>query len=138
MIPLARMDPLAMAAALPACSLYPLQGSLMLLDAHLVFRPLLAALGVSPHQVTQGSGASGALESLGSRLSLLAWVDTFRIDIVVSELPTARRDQRHKPKGDIANVVVPVDCSMRVRRHRMKLSNNLLSIRARHSLALRQ
>lgn len=48
------MNPRAVAAAMPACSLYPLQGSLMLLDAHLVFQPFLAALGVSPHQVTQG------------------------------------------------------------------------------------
>lgn len=48
------MNPRAVAATMPACSLYPLQGSLMLLDAHLVFQPFLAALGVSPHQVTQG------------------------------------------------------------------------------------
>jgi hypothetical protein len=55
MIPAAKLNPRAVAAAMPACSLYPLQGSLMLLDAHLVFQPFLAALGVSPHQVTQGN-----------------------------------------------------------------------------------
>lgn len=53
-IPTPRPNPLAVAATLPACSLYPLQGSLMLLDAHLVFQPFLAALGVSPNQITQG------------------------------------------------------------------------------------
>ena len=54
MIPAGAMNPRAV-ASLPACSLYPLQGSLMLLDAHLVFQPLLAALGVSPHQVAHGT-----------------------------------------------------------------------------------
>lgn len=146
-IPASKMNPRAVAAALPACSLYPLHGSLMLLDAHLVFQPLLAALGVSPHQVPQGTRAhwpahwprpsliigdilcihivppgeskgkgylSGqgagegggesapALESLGSKLSLLAWLDVFRIDIVVSDL--AARDRRHannKGKGNV-------------------------------------
>ncbi|CAH0602823.1 unnamed protein product [Chrysodeixis includens] len=103
-IPPSKMNPRAVAAALPACSLYPLQGSLMLLDAHLVFQPFLAALGVSPHQVTQGEsknksgsgeGVNGppALDSLGSKLSLIAWMDMFRIDIVVSDL--AARDRRH-------------------------------------------
>ncbi|XP_075992779.1 transmembrane protein KIAA1109 homolog tweek [Anticarsia gemmatalis] len=106
-IPASKMNPRAVAAAMPACSLYPLQGSLMLLDAHLVFQPFLGALGVSPHQVTQGESknksGSGegagppALESLGSKLSLVAWMDMFRIDIVVSELAT--RDRRHAGKG---------------------------------------
>ncbi|RVE46725.1 hypothetical protein evm_008645 [Chilo suppressalis] len=109
MIPASKMNPRVMAAALPACSLYPLQGSLMLLDAHLVFQPFLAALGVSPHQVPQGESknkGSGegvtqpALESLGSKLSLLAWVDTFRIDIVVGDLARDRRHHQQKPKGN--------------------------------------
>ncbi|KAJ8729122.1 hypothetical protein PYW08_000703 [Mythimna loreyi] len=111
-IPPSKMNPRAVAAAMPACSLYPLQGSLMLLDAHLVFQPFLAALGVSPNQVTQGesknksgsgdgvnsgSGGPPALDSLGSKLSLIAWMDMFRIDIVVSDL--AARDRRHAGKG---------------------------------------
>ncbi|KAJ0182155.1 hypothetical protein K1T71_002877 [Dendrolimus kikuchii] len=109
-IPPSKMNPRAMAAAMPACSLYPLQGSLMLLDAHLVFQPFLAALGVSPNQVAQGGGSGGppALESLGSRLSLVAWVDTFRIDIVVSDL--AARDRRHPPakgKGNPGHADIP-------------------------------
>ncbi|KAG6441139.1 hypothetical protein O3G_MSEX001705 [Manduca sexta] len=129
-IPPSKMNPRAMATAMPACSLYPLQGSLMLLDAHLVFQPFLSALGVSPNQVTQGeskkeagSGESGgggggggsgggasaaALESLGSKLSLLAWMDMFRIDIVVSDL--AARDRRHaatKGKGNPNHIDIP-------------------------------
>lgn len=61
-IPASKMNPRP--AAMPACSLYPLQGSLMLLDAHLVFQPFLAALGVSPHQVTQGNNTNVALRFL--------------------------------------------------------------------------
>ncbi|CAH2249421.1 jg25008 [Pararge aegeria aegeria] len=61
-IPPSKMNPRAVAAAMPACSLYPLQGSLMLLDAHLVFQPFLSALGVSPHQVAHGELFSIPLE----------------------------------------------------------------------------
>ncbi|CAG9097794.1 unnamed protein product [Plutella xylostella] len=100
------MTPRLVPLAMPACSLYPLQGSLMLLDAHLVFQPLLAALGVSPHQVASrestnpatGSprATSPALESLGSRLSLVAWMEMLRIHIIVSDL--SKHDHR-KTKG---------------------------------------
>ncbi|KAI5636032.1 hypothetical protein NE865_11233 [Phthorimaea operculella] len=84
----------------PPPPLYPLQGSLMLLDAHLVFQPLLRASGVCPRQVHRGEsndgsgGGAPALESLGSRLALLCWVDTVRADIVVGELG---RDARRAP-----------------------------------------
>ncbi|XP_041971055.1 transmembrane protein KIAA1109 homolog isoform X2 [Aricia agestis] len=101
-MPPSKMNPRPI-TTMPACSLYPVQGSLMLLDAHLVFQPFLSALGVSPHQVAhgeskhtgsgEGGGASSGLDSLGSKLLLLASVDTFRIDIVVGELS---RDRRHK------------------------------------------
>ncbi|CAG4981925.1 unnamed protein product [Parnassius apollo] len=114
-IPASKMNPRAMAATLPACSLYPLQGSLMLLDAHLVFQPLLAALGVSPHQVPQGKwkggggggGAVPALESLGSTLSLLGWADVLRVDIVVSDLARDRRHAPSKPKGHPSHIDIP-------------------------------
>nr|XP_049708317.1 transmembrane protein KIAA1109 [Helicoverpa armigera] len=117
-IPPSKMNPRAVAAAMPACSLYPLQGSLMLLDAHLVFQPFLAALGVSPHQVTQGesknksgSGEGGnsgppALDSLGSKLSLVAWMDMFRIDIVVSDL-AARASRQAKGKSSQTHATIP-------------------------------
>ncbi|XP_069356448.1 bridge-like lipid transfer protein family member 1 [Maniola hyperantus] len=108
-IPASKMNPRAVAAAMPACSLYPLQGSLMLLDAHLVFQPFLSALGVSPHQVAHGESkvtgvgaeTGSGLESLGSKLSLLAWVDVFRIDIVVGELARDRRHQNSKGKANV-------------------------------------
>ncbi|XP_039764683.1 transmembrane protein KIAA1109 homolog isoform X1 [Pararge aegeria] len=114
-IPPSKMNPRAVAAAMPACSLYPLQGSLMLLDAHLVFQPFLSALGVSPHQVAHGEskvkgvGAEGGsgLESLGSKLSLLAWVDVFRIDIVVGELARDRRHQTGKGKANMPQADIP-------------------------------
>lgn len=102
-IPPSKMNPRSMAAA--ACSLYPLQDSLMLLDAHLVFQPFLAALGVSPNQVTQGESGRGgvggandssALESLGSSLSLVCWFDSLRIHIVVSDLHHNRTNKKHK------------------------------------------
>ncbi|CAG4943461.1 unnamed protein product [Colias eurytheme] len=95
MIPASKMNPRVVAQSLPACSLYPLQGSLMLLDAHLVFQPFLAALGVSPHQVAQGkgeskdssgSGGNAGLEALGCSVSLAGWLDALRVHIVVSEL----------------------------------------------------
>lgn len=46
-----------------------------------------------------GAEAGSGLESLGSKLSLLAWVDVFRIDIVVGELARDRRHQNNKGKG---------------------------------------
>ncbi|KAJ2953969.1 hypothetical protein O0L34_g1610 [Tuta absoluta] len=120
MIPLARLNPVAAAAALPACSLYPLQGSLMLLDAHLVFQPLLRASGVCARQVQRGESQDGggggggaqALESLGSRLALLAWVDTVRADIVVGELGRdARRPPRPEPpRADTAAFICEKVC----------------------------
>ncbi|XP_050361994.1 transmembrane protein KIAA1109 homolog isoform X3 [Nymphalis io] len=110
-----KMPGRAVSAAMPACSLYPLQGSLMLLDAHLVFQPFLSALGVSPHQVAHGESkvkgvgaeAGSGLDSLGSKLSLLAWVDMFRIDIVVGELARDRRHQNSKGKANHPHVDIP-------------------------------
>ncbi|XP_045512611.1 transmembrane protein KIAA1109 homolog isoform X1 [Pieris brassicae] len=101
MIPPSKMNPRVVAQSFPACSLYPLQGSLMLLDAHLVFQPFLAALGVSPHQVAQGKGeakegsgdGSSGLDALGCSVSLAGWLDALRVHIVVSELG------RHKGKA---------------------------------------
>ncbi|GBP70037.1 Uncharacterized protein KIAA1109 [Eumeta japonica] len=114
-IPPSKMNPHRTVAAMPACSLYPLQDSLMLLDAHLVFQPFLSALGVSPQQVAQGESknwnsrseghtTSPALESLGSKLSLVAWVDTFRIDIVVSDLAKPEKRSTKSTKGKSGNV----------------------------------
>ncbi|XP_049857041.1 transmembrane protein KIAA1109 homolog isoform X4 [Schistocerca gregaria] len=71
-------------------SLYPMHDSLRLLDAHLIFEPLLACLGVMPQQMISnlsgtGTNGSSSFDTLGSNLSLVGNVETMRIDIVVSE-----------------------------------------------------
>ncbi|XP_014242068.1 uncharacterized protein KIAA1109 isoform X2 [Cimex lectularius] len=67
-------------------SLYPMHDSLRLLDAHLIFEPLLSSLGVMPTQMISSAGtSSNTLETWGSNLSLIGGVDSMRIDIVVSE-----------------------------------------------------
>ncbi|CAB0018125.1 unnamed protein product [Nesidiocoris tenuis] len=67
-------------------SLYPMHDSLRLLDAHLIFEPLLSSLGVMPTQMISNSGTrTNTLESWGSNLSLIGGVESMRIDIVVSE-----------------------------------------------------
>lgn len=40
-------------------NLYPVQDSLCLLDAHLIFQPLLLSLGVIPQQMISNVGSSG-------------------------------------------------------------------------------
>lgn len=88
----------------------PIQESVRLLDSNQIFQPLLSGLGVMPQQlkfttmtesgkyslqftriVQISVGFSGAtnevttLDALGSNLCLVGNLDTFRIDIVVSE-----------------------------------------------------
>ncbi|KAF4529365.1 hypothetical protein B566_EDAN016814, partial [Ephemera danica] len=74
-----------------AYNLYPMSNSLHLLDAHLIFEPLLSCLGVMPEQI---SGSS--FERWGSNLSLVGAMDTMRIDIVVSEF--GKTDKKKKGK----------------------------------------
>jgi hypothetical protein len=46
-------------------SLYPMHDSLRLLDAHLIFEPLLSCLGVMPQQMVSNlSGSTGMLLTL--------------------------------------------------------------------------
>uniref|UniRef100_A0A1B0CX21 Bridge-like lipid transfer protein family member 1 C-terminal domain-containing protein n=1 Tax=Lutzomyia longipalpis TaxID=7200 RepID=A0A1B0CX21_LUTLO len=62
------------------------QDSVRLLDAHLIFEPLLSCLGVMPQQmVNNNPNPDVSLDSLGTNLSLVGSFDTLRIDIVVSE-----------------------------------------------------
>ncbi|XP_066144647.1 bridge-like lipid transfer protein family member 1 isoform X4 [Euwallacea fornicatus] len=70
----------------------PIQESVRLLDANQIFQPLLSGLGVMPQQLRfttiTDSGAGNdvtTLDALGSNLCLVGNLDTFRIDIVVSE-----------------------------------------------------
>lgn len=72
---------------------YP-QESGRLLDAHLIFEPLLTCLGVMPSKRYDNKTESSSLENLGTNLSLVCLFDTFRIDIVVSEAG----DKRPKAK----------------------------------------
>lgn len=64
------------------------QESTRLIDAHLIFEPLLTCLGVMPQQMVNSGNNSdiASLENLGTNLSLVGSFETMRIDIVVSEL----------------------------------------------------
>ncbi|KNC30209.1 hypothetical protein FF38_06938 [Lucilia cuprina] len=64
-----------------------MQDSIKLLDAHLIFEPLLTCLGVMPQQMVnkfQNADIS-SLENFGTNLSLIGTFDSIRVDIVVSE-----------------------------------------------------
>ncbi|XP_055837347.1 bridge-like lipid transfer protein family member 1 isoform X6 [Episyrphus balteatus] len=71
------------------------QDSIKLLDAHLIFEPLLTCLGVMPQQmVNKISNADiSSLENFGTNLSLIGTFDSIRVDIVVSEAG----DKKNKP-----------------------------------------
>lgn len=73
-----------------------LQDSITLLDAHLIFEPLLSCLGVMPQQmVNKNLNADiSSLENFGTNLSLIGSFDSIRVDIVVSEA----MDKKNKPK----------------------------------------
>ncbi len=62
-----------------------------LLDAHIIFEPLLSSLGLMPQQIQNLS-----LKNLGSNVSVLANIETFKIDIVESEFGKMQRSQRSK------------------------------------------
>ncbi|EZA51340.1 hypothetical protein X777_10025 [Ooceraea biroi] len=85
--------------------LYPMKDSLRLLDAHLIFEPLLSSLSVMPQQMLSVIGSGNvnnmsSLDSLGSNLSLVGSMDTMRIDIVVSEFGkvTEKKKSKYAPR----------------------------------------
>ncbi|XP_042203884.1 transmembrane protein KIAA1109 homolog isoform X4 [Homarus americanus] len=59
------------------------------LEAHVIFEPLLSAIGVITQQVT-----GGALEQLGSNVSITGSVETLRVDIIESEASKQNRKKR--------------------------------------------
>jgi hypothetical protein len=61
--------------------------SVRLLDAHLIFEPMLTCLGVMPSQMINNvsNPDMSSLDSLGTNLSLVGSFDAMKIDIVVSE-----------------------------------------------------
>ena len=54
--------------------------SMHLLDAHIIFEPLLSSLGLMPQQIQNLS-----LKNLGSNVSILGSINEFRVDIIESE-----------------------------------------------------
>ena len=63
------------AAAAPESSLPQATKSLHLLDAHIIFEPLLSSLGLMPQQIQNLS-----LKNLGSNVSVLANIAEFRCE----------------------------------------------------------
>ena len=63
-----------------------------LLDAHIIFEPLLSSLGLMPQQIQNLS-----LKNLGSNVSILTDIETFRIDIVESEFGKHHRAGKIRP-----------------------------------------
>lgn len=85
--------------------LYPIKDSLRLLDAHLIFEPLLSSLSVMPQQMLSVIGSGNvnnmsSLDSLGSNLSLVGSMDTMRIDIVVSEFGKVTDKKKSECEND--------------------------------------
>lgn len=73
-----------------AALFYTMKDSLRLLDAHLIFEPLISSLSVMPQQMLSAISFGNmnnlsSLDSLGSNLSLVSNIETMRMDIVVSE-----------------------------------------------------
>ncbi|XP_023176913.2 transmembrane protein KIAA1109 homolog isoform X3 [Drosophila hydei] len=76
-----------------------MQDSIKLLDAHLIFEPLLTCLGVMPQQmINKFSNADiSSLENFGTNLSLIGTFDSIRVDIVVSEAGDKKNNTNTKP-----------------------------------------
>ncbi|XP_035723534.1 transmembrane protein KIAA1109-like isoform X4 [Vespa mandarinia] len=91
--------------------LYPMKDSLRLLDAHLIFEPLLSSLSVMPQQMLSAIGSGNvnnmsSLDCLGSNLSLVGCMDTMRIDIVVSEfgkVTDKKKSNKHQQKKGVGS-----------------------------------
>lgn len=82
--------------------------SIRLLDAHLIFEPILTCLGVMPQQMVNNltNADMSSLESLGTNLSLVGSFDVMRIDIVVSESSDKKAKTRpatRKANGKFTN-----------------------------------
>ena len=78
-----------------------------LLDAHIIFEPLLSSLGLMPQQIQNLS-----LKNLGSNVSVLTNVETFKIDIVESEFGKIHRSKRQKTRlsrGGAGGLTVETD-----------------------------
>lgn len=65
---------------LGAHSKFPQHPSLMLLDAHVIFQPLLTSMGLMPHQIIGYN-----FDNWGSHMSIRVSIEALKIDIVESE-----------------------------------------------------
>ena len=65
-----------------------------LLDAHIIFEPLLSSLGLMPQQIQNLS-----LKNLGSNISVLGSINEFRVDIIESEFGGHSSSRKAKPKS---------------------------------------
>ncbi|KFB49612.1 AGAP007960-PA-like protein [Anopheles sinensis] len=90
-----------------------MQDNNRILDAHLIFEPMLTCLGVMPQQMINNVSSKdvSSLESLGTNLSLVCSFDTIRIDIVVSEAgdgkkPTKQKDPKKRGNGKFT-IIMP-------------------------------
>ncbi|XP_012270662.1 uncharacterized protein KIAA1109 isoform X2 [Orussus abietinus] len=95
---------------------YPMKDSLRLLDAHLIFEPLLSSLSVMPQEMLSAIGSGNinnmsTLDSLSSNLSLVGSMETMRIDIVVSEfgkiLDRRKGNKNQTKKGTKFHLDIP-------------------------------
>lgn len=87
--------------------------SVRLLDAHLIFEPILTCLGVMPQQMVNNiaNGDISSLDSLGTNLSLVGSFDIMRIDIVVSETGDKKlksRPNARKGRNSLENSVATI------------------------------
>jgi len=71
-----------------ASTVMPQPKSMHLLDAHIIFEPLLSSLGLMPQQIQNLS-----LKSLGYNMSVVGSVDYFCIDIIESEAGAGKRSK---------------------------------------------
>ena len=86
---------MAETSADPAHPVTPQQTrSMHLLDAHIIFEPLLSSLGLMPQQIQNLS-----LKNLGSNISVLGSINEFRVDIIESEFGGHSSSRKAKPKS---------------------------------------
>jgi hypothetical protein len=83
--------------------------SMHLLDAHIIFEPLLSSLGLMPQQIQNLS-----LKNLGSNVSILGSIHEFKVDIIESEFgkrirSSVRSDNDRSPSFLCEKVNLQID-----------------------------
>lgn len=103
-----------MPSPLSGYNFYPVHDSLCLLDVHLIFEPLLSALGVMPQQMIRNmkSSSNAVFDTWGSNLSLVAAMEGMRVDIVVSENGKPGERKRKKLKNNGGKLAMDISTTM--------------------------